>query len=155
MELDVWVAGRPRTKGSLRPVKAPGSGRVKMVEEVRQSSEWRRTIVNAAVLEISEPAAGGRRVLHGGWPMLGAVAVTLAFYFAPTAEALKTGLHFPITRYYGDVDKLTRNVLDALQDAHVYGDDAHVARLTTDKRWVPEDMINASEGVLIKVVEVR
>ena len=36
-------------------------------------------------------------------------------------------------RRTGDLDKLSRNVLDALQDARVYEDDVQVTRLWVDK----------------------
>jgi hypothetical protein len=48
----------------------------------------------------------------------------------------------------GDLDKLVRNVLDALTDAQVYRDDVQVVSVTADKLIASEQY---PQGVLVRV----
>lgn len=135
-QIDVWVAGRARTKGSLRPVHNLGTGQVRLIEEVRESGPWRRAISNAVVREIATPDAGkGRYRLREGFPWDGPVAVSVICELprenGDTADE-------PIDIRYGDSDKLLRNVLDALTDAKLYADDRQVIRVALEKRFVSE-----------------
>ena len=110
--LEVFVPGHPKTKGSLE--KQGG----RMVESVAGSKTWRRLVAQRA-----------RDVAGGAAPIVGPVAVRLAFYL----PVIDVWVGRP-----GDIDKLARNVLDALGstdpgDAAVYGDDAQVVRLIAEK----------------------
>jgi Holliday junction resolvase RusA-like endonuclease len=103
MTLRAWVPGPPKTKGSME---AQHGGR-RMVQSVEGSEEWALKITRAVQqLLATEPT-----------PYRGAVMVTLAFWL-PVADAAAGRC--------GDVDKLERNVLDALTEAGVYGDDVQV-----------------------------
>lgn len=133
-QIDVWVAGRARTKGSLRPVHNLGTGRVRLIEEVKESGPWRRAISNAVVREIAMPDAGkGRYRLREGFPWDGPVSVAVHCRFP--RENGDTADH-PIDIRYGDSDKLLRNVLDALTDAKLYADDRQVTMVSLRKAFV-------------------
>lgn len=125
--LEVFVPGHPKTKGSLE--KQGG----RMVESVAGSKTWRRLVAQRA-----------RDVAGGAAPIVGPVAVRLAFYL-PVA-CVWVGRP-------GDNDKLERNVLDALTDAQVYGDDVQVVRSIVEK-YSARSHDPASpfqQGVLIQV----
>ena len=119
-----FVPGRAKTKGSLdfQPgakcrccakceAYKPGG---RAVENVRGSKEWRQLVAYEA----------GRAMAGAGGPIEGAVIVVAVFYL-PVANVAAARV--------GDVDKLARNVLDALQDAGVYGDDSQVVQLWAAK----------------------
>lgn len=106
MTLRVWVPGLPKTKGSMESQERRGGGR-RMVQSVEGSDEWALKMTRAVQQLLAiEPT-----------PYRGAVMVTLAFWL-PVADAAAGRC--------GDVDKLERNVLDALTKAGVYGDDVQV-----------------------------
>lgn len=108
MTLRVWVPGLPKTKGSMESQERRGGGR-RMVQSVEGSDEW--------ALKITRAVDGAIRQVIAPVPYRGAVMVTLAFWL-PVADAAAGRC--------GDVDKLERNVLDALTRAGVYGDDVQV-----------------------------
>jgi len=91
------VYGVPAPKGSLKPI---GNGR--LVEQVKAAGPW-MTKVRAASLE----AAHQRGWQHDG----GGVLVAIEFV-VPRPKTVVRPL--PIKRSAGDVDKLSRAVLDAL-----------------------------------------
>ncbi len=119
--LAVHVPGRPRTKGSMRIV----NSRTKVLEEsVAGSVRWRQLVAYQV-----------ERERRSGWPYSGPVGVELSF-----------GLPVdPIEVQAGDIDKLTRNILDALSycsdrcsrpcrnHAGVYVDDVQVCSLVVTK----------------------
>lgn len=118
--LDAFVPGVPRPKGSLQPqqVRAGGqlTGRVRLVDSP-QSKLWRRTMA----LAFGRPGPRVFRAMQRPWD--GPVVVALYAAFAPCCkESIWDEPHV------GDLDKLLRNVYDALQDAQVYGNDRQVVR---------------------------
>lgn len=130
--LEVWVPGRPKTKGSMRVV----NGRKGVLtESVEGSKRWRELMryatVEAMKRDLVRVGGGASR-----WPLTGPVGVGLAFGM----PVLSTGGRA------GDLDKLARNVLDALTDAGVYGDDVQVAYLIASKEGPVEHA-----GVTIRV----
>jgi len=124
--LDVFVPGAPKTKGSMdfQPTGAlcrccsrckgrlPGG---RAVQNVKGSTEWAQLVAYAARADI------GRR---GGAAVAGEVTVALIFGL-PVASAIATRA--------GDLDKLERNILDALKTGGAYADDVQVVRLLSDK----------------------
>jgi Holliday junction resolvase RusA-like endonuclease len=122
MLVETWVPGWPKTKGSLT---FRGNGYVE--ENVAGSKEWRKMVAYAARqyywVAVNAP------------PHLGPVAVRCVFWL-PRPRRLTTEQLAEKGATYaraGDIDKLARNVLDALQDAGVYADDNQVVRLVCDK----------------------
>lgn len=108
------VPGKPLPKGSLKHV---GKGR--LVEQTKVKG-WMKEI-QAHILEVYPSTL----------PMFEApVRATLRFYF-PRPVAAKKRL-YPHLRSAGDLDKLTRAVLDALQPS-VLTDDSLVVALVAGK----------------------
>lgn len=109
------VSGDPKTKGSLRPI-----GRGKFVEQVDPLKIWRTRVGLAArkataECEIWEPI---------DYP----VAVDLLFKLEKPARS-----RFDIPATAGDIDKLQRNVFDALQDGKLLRNDARVVKVSAEK----------------------
>lgn len=133
MSLRVWVPGHPKTKGSMESQERRGGGR-RMVQSVEGSEQW------ALIVE---------RAVRSSWsyateptPYAGPVAVSLAFWL-PVADCA--------AGRPGDLDKLVRNVLDALTKAGVYGDDAQVTHMPEVGKY-PVGMGGVpTAGVMIEV----
>jgi Holliday junction resolvase RusA-like endonuclease len=86
------------------------------VENVAGSGRWRQLVAYACTQEM--------RSVTQAWPLDGPV-VAAGVFWLPVKDVTTKGC--------GDLDKLVRNVLDALQDAGVYGDDVQVTRVLFDK----------------------
>lgn len=127
MILSMFVAGRPITQGSLRPV--PGVGRMKGKTVLRPDTKggtlhaWREAIAWSA------------RAAMQTQPVTTPVAIALQFFIQPKQRA--------------DLDKLTRAVLDALSTI-VFRDDVQVEFLSATK----SDR-HAIAGVQIDAWEIR
>lgn len=131
-ERATFIPGHARPKGSLKPQETRGgggkrTGRVRLVENNPESSRWRRTIA--------------QHVAGLGWaPIDGPCVVESIFWFDPRSVGHPLAYldedDFPVHPHIGDLDKLTRNVLDALQDAKAYANDRQVVGFGgTTKRW--------------------
>jgi Holliday junction resolvase RusA-like endonuclease len=124
----LWVPGHPKTKGSMEQQR----GR-RMVQSVEGSEEWALIVERAARAKLAE-------VFHAV-PYVGPVAVRMAFWL-PVADCA--------AGRPGDLDKLIRNVLDALTKAGVYGDDAQVTHMPSVGKY-PVGMCGIpTAGVLIE-----
>lgn len=124
VDLDVWVAGRPRTKGNMAAGKYGG-----VHDTTVGLWEWVRAI-QAAILEhrCNPPAQG-------------AFAVDVTFYFKGAGR--RHHLKKP------DVDKLQRAVLDALT-GYIWKDDCMVVEVVARKAYSG----SAAEGMSLKVHEL-
>ena len=144
--LTFFAAGHPKTKGSLELMQAAG-GRTYARESVDPEGKWRTAVAVAAVESMTgkRPAVTSYRhltdELRPAAPIVDkdrAVAVSLLFWIPAPRGAVAT-VDGPVRHGTGDLDKLTRLVLDALQDAGVIEDDACVARVVAAKEWaLPE-----------------
>lgn len=105
--LSCWVPGRPKTKGSLTVV----NGSRGTVADTPASKRWRQLMAYAVAGMIKAPLEGP--------------VIVAAVFHLPVKDAAAGRV--------GDLDKLARNLLDALTDAGVYGDDVQVTRLIVDK----------------------
>jgi hypothetical protein len=144
--LDVWVPGAPKTKGSLDMVT-----RKYARENVDGSVQWRCLV--------AERARAWREAHGFTEPALLPVWVYASFWLPSPRGQLDTlaGTH----KNAGDVDKLARNVLDALSAprpndeprkyASVYVDDVQVQRLDVIKFATVD---NAPMGVHVRAWEV-
>lgn len=133
LPLVVWVPGRARTKGSLRPQGRTADGRVRLVEQVRLSGSWRATVVEVVLRHLGASFGPDGPVV--GWEAYaGPVSVQLAVRFPRPDSADRP---YPTARTDGDLDKLQRNVGDALQDARVILDDAQIVEWHAVKSWAP------------------
>lgn len=107
-------------------------------------NSWKRAISGEAGEAMAEIA-----------PTRDAVKVEISFYVArPAGHYGKRGLRptalaYPIKRSVGDVDKLTRAVLDALTGV-VFADDSQVVDLRVRKRYADERAVAAE----VKVDEI-
>lgn len=157
------IGGRPRTKGSMKPMcTRDAKHTVHLKEQVTDSPKWRRMVARG--LREAQIEQHGRLLKHGG-----PVEVRLVF-FMPREESVSGGpipshdTEWPIAITVGDIDKLTRNVLDAMLtpaagtsrgELPKYGallaDDSQVVLLSVGKFWVPE---GCDPGVQILVLHV-
>jgi Holliday junction resolvase RusA-like endonuclease len=140
--LDFFVPGAPKTKGSLTPRAAPcrctptcpGFSRQPQLRDSVGSSRWRKLVAYQAGVEM-------RRVAYA-WPLAGPVGLELTYYLPVADEAAL------IEQGSGDLDKLERNIYDALQDAGVYANDAQVVACGHQKRVAP----CGGPGVRVQVI---
>lgn len=126
--LSVFVPGIPRPKGSLDVITL-----THVREANRHSTPWLKSMRDAARRMIAEPL--GRPGLwryNEGYPCDDPVSVDAWFWFPRPARA---EFDVPATIRTGDLDKLYRNVLDALTQAKVYTDDARVVDLAGGARY--------------------
>jgi Holliday junction resolvase RusA-like endonuclease len=147
----------------MRPIANWATQKVRQVEEVADSKAWRAAVVNAMIPTIADQQVD-RWVLREGFPWGGPVAVSLGFVMPwEGASRQHPRAGWPTPRRYGDVDKLTRNVLDALGApkkkgdlcAGLYQDDSLVCRLDVTKRFVTKDVPEDEAGVLITAWELE
>lgn len=111
--LSCWVPGRPKTKGSLAVV----NGRQGVASDTPASKRWRQLMAYAVAGQIKAPIEGPVTVI--------------AVFHLPVRDVAAGRV--------GDLDKLARNLLDALTDAGVYGDDVQVTRLLASKAEADEE----------------
>ncbi len=155
--VETFVAGTAKTKGSME-VRNKATGAMK--ESVIGSSQWRALMAAAVRDDIARRGAGrvaaNLPVLPMPYPA--AVAVTLTFYLSPPAGWVARFLAafvWPIWERAGDLDKLVRNVLDALgsksknprMNSGAIVDDNLVCRIIAEKRTAE----GLRAGVAIKV----
>lgn len=144
-----FVPGHPRPKGSydgqaVRDGAGELTGRVRLVDPAH-SKRWQRLIT--------------KHVEGLAWaPIVEAPCeVDLTFWFAPASLGVNRKYleshPFPTHPHVGDLDKLVRGVLDALQAADVYGNDRQVARIVCDKVWAVREH-GQQPGVGIRVAEL-
>lgn len=126
-DLKIAVYGTPKPKGSLKHI-----GRGRLVEQVAGSKPWRIAVADAARVAMLPDDADATVPLP---PFEGPLRVEITSTVAKPKSAPKRRVTWPVTRSSGDVDKHARNVLDALADAEVYGDDSQVLEVTSRKTY--------------------
>lgn len=135
--ISIEIEGKPVTQGSKKAWYDQKTARVMMTEDRDvELTSWRREVSNAAK----------QGLYRGGinQPTTEPVAVSISFFFlrpinhygsGKNSQTLKPGApRYPHGRI-GDIDKLTRAILDSLTDARVWVDDAQVVSLKASKRW--------------------
>lgn len=140
----VW--GPPVPKGSMKCVGQ--RGRVKHVlleSDTIGSPKWRHKVAGQAARFIGEQADKYQ-----------AIQLELTYSIARPAGHYGTGRNsnqlradapkYPTARSGGDIDKLERNILDALQEAKVLVDDAQVIEVVHHKRYVVPERDRALYG---------
>lgn len=143
---EVWVPGRPRPKGSLR---CRGGASHSMEEDNPESKPWR--IKMAGALRADRDRRTHERSLGLTWH--GAVDVSVFAFFEPAGVAASS-LGAPLRPADGgDVDKIVRNVLDALQDGNdaspkVLADDSLVIGLYAEEIFTN---ITGEQGIWVRV----
>lgn len=119
----VTVYGQPAPKGSLKCIGR--GGHHQLVEDNARTKPWRE-LVKTAGLELAK---------HNGHRLEGALALMVTFTLERPASVTPAKRTWPHKRSKGsgDVDKLARTLLDGLEDANVFHDDAQVCSLLTVK----------------------
>lgn len=137
-ELVLTIGGTPAPKGSMKCIGGRGK-RHQLIEQVTRARPWMETIT--AALRRPDVRTWGQQA-DKGQPV--GVEVTFLFhrpmshYIAGDRTRLRTTAPaLPALRTVGDVDKLSRCVLDALQDgpSPILPDDSQVCELVARKRW--------------------
>lgn len=145
--LEVFVPVRPRPKGSWAPVTVQTAvgPRTRLVPDNRRSKPWARAVAYKARAKMIGPA----------WTSPVAIKITFLFrrpktHFTRKGSLTAAGrkLSFPVGhRNYPDLDKLERNVWDALTGI-VFVDDVQIVESRARKDWGQE------EGALIVVAQL-
>jgi hypothetical protein len=138
----LFVAGRPRTKGSLKPIHIRGGKgrpcRVSLTEDHELATPWKKTMIKAIRAHM---AASPRTFALVNIPV-----EVHAFYRFERTLAVADGVQlmnvipshntaWPASVDIGDEDKLRRNLLDALTQSGLLADDALVVGGANYKRW--------------------
>lgn len=129
-----FIPGVPKPQGSKTSGVNKRTGKTFVREDNAGTKPWRKVMVTALQDEHGKP-----------WHRFdSAVWVSLRFVFLRPQSHAPNSL--PTSRLLGDVDKLTRNVLDALTQAGVITDDKYVIELRS-----VEKVYGPNPGVHIKV----
>lgn len=110
-----------------------------MVEDHAHSEPWRKRIKAAIMTQCP------------GVVFAGPVSVGATFVFeklGPSAQVLSWPVVNAGVNASGDLDKLTRNLLDAMQDAGLIMDDCMVIELRVIKIWATE---HVKPGIVVAV----
>lgn len=158
-EVRIIITGAPAPKGSLRCIGGAG-GRHQLIEDNKRTKPWRDKIATEIrrAWPIDQHAAPGQPI--------GAEVTTT---HERPAGHLGTGRNsgvvkasyadvHPVTRSAGDVDKLARLILDAIQDTGVLPDDAQVVELIQRKAYArpqnPTGDVLPCPGVVIRLYPI-
>lgn len=123
----VTVYGDPATKGSMKCIGARGGVRHQLIEDDKGGTrkQWRAAVEQAAAAILR--ARGAR--------FDGPVGVHLRFRLSRPVSVTRPSPH---TRGTGDVDKLTRLVLDAITNAGLWVDDAQACKVVATKAYADD-----------------
>lgn len=148
---------KPTTKGSLDAQRMGKTNRVRMVENVDPEGVFRTAVANAAYTAatgILSQATNYRHVrAQTDYTFVGpgvCIETRMRFWLPRPA---KTSWWAPGQQRSGDVEKLVRNVHDALMDAGVLADDSQVTTLgRVAKRFAAPDVL-IEPGVEVWIYE--
>ena len=142
------VGGRPRTKGSLKVI-TPRGRRPILTEDHAYSKPWRKAIKVAIQQQIPD-------VLRADHVPIGKPIAVCAWFFFERLGPSARLLDFPVVNAgvnaNGDLDKLLRNLLDAMKDARLIADDSLIVDITAYKRWVDE---YSNSGIHVKIYDAE
>lgn len=145
--LEFHVDGIPKPKGSVSAL-APGIIR----QRVKGSKAWQRKVTQVARVVANQASFD---------PLTGPVGVTLIFRMPCPVRGVpkvrKATLDFYHAFKRPDLDKLIRNILDALEGV-AWDEDSRVARIHADKTYAtkPEgvDCDEGGPGVYVQVYDI-
>lgn len=161
-ELVITIPGHPAPKGSMKCVGARGKVKHTLVEDNKRSQPWRDTIA----LWVRRRWPSDQYAVKGQ-PLAAEVTFTLprpTYHYGTgrNAAVLKPAQvdAWPVGHSTGDVDKLLRLALDALQDTDVLPDDCAVVETTARKRFVHPSPLPGSDvltypGVVIRLYPMK
>lgn len=140
--LRTYVPGRPRTKGSLNAYCSKGpTHKLIWKEQVVEGPAWRKKV--AVQVQREARAAYGLAPLKLEIP----VELRVVYFFRREDEDMPT-LPRPTAITVGDLDKLDRNIGDALTSSGLIKDDKYIVRIMSEKRW------GAQAGAQIMLLQV-
>ena len=125
----IWITGNPKTKGSWIPVKTKTG--IKFRPATKGGSKWYKDAREAVTAQWRRPPIEE-----------GPVRCRLLFLLPRPKTVVRK---YPTSRYDGDIDKLTRAILDSMTGV-VYKDDSQVVSAPVDKRYA-----DAEAGVWVHV----
>ena len=139
----IWrlaVQGLPTPKGSMKCIGQRGPVKHVLVEDDTSGgrARWRETLT-----------AAGRDLAKRMDGPIGTHAAIGALFILPRPAAARNRL-LPNRKTTGDLDKLTRQLLDALTDAEVLADDSRVVGLLVFKVYETE---TRRPGAVVYVTE--
>jgi|WetSurSiteA1Bulk_404760.scaffolds.fasta_scaffold08316_2 hypothetical protein len=149
LPLSVWVAGRARTKGSMRVRGHRANGSAILAEQVAGSKPWREQVVETILRQGGAVfAPGGPSVPWVSWG--GPVAVRLLVWLPRPTSGIGATSTWPTRQCDGDSDKYQRNIGDALEDTRIIGNDAQIVHWEAWKMWA-DPAVGRQSGVQIDV----
>ena len=155
-ELVISIPGEPIPKGSLKCVGRDGHHQ--LIEDNKRTKDWRKTV-----------AFWVKRRWHASAPKGQPLGAEVTFTLARPKSHYGTGRNehllkatapaHPVSHSTGDVDKLLRLVLDAIQDTDVMPDDCAVVEATARKAYaldssVPWGDVLGYPGVVIRLYPI-
>lgn len=156
-ELVISIPGHPAPKGSMKCVGR--GGRHQLVEDNKRTKEWRTTIALWVKRRWPEDQHADPKQ-----PLGAEITFTLPrpkahYRTGANAHLLRDAApEHPVSHSAGDVDKLLRLALDALQDTDVLPDDCAVVEVTTRKSYPAHDEdaydVLTYPGVVIRLYPV-
>jgi hypothetical protein len=136
----VFVAGRARTKGSLKVIGYRPNGSAILSEQVAGSKAWRATLAHV-ILRSLGASIGPRGPVVDWEPWDGPVVVRMLTFLPRKSGRTEP---YPILRTDGDTDKYQRNTGDALQDTRLIVDDGQIVDWIASKRWAQDRQMPGS-----------
>lgn len=151
---EVWVPGHPRTKGSLA---AKGG----YATDTPESKRWRAFMAETVRQDMARRTLARHNEIIAPYPHTGPVAVWFAVWLPKRIVPMP--FETPIWSGAGDIDKLARNLLDALGSprredrrdaplcAGVYLDDNQVVKISGEKYTAHLANPGLTPGMVIQV----
>jgi Holliday junction resolvase RusA-like endonuclease len=127
--MQTWVPGRPRTKGSMNAYCSRGvTHKLIWKEQVAESKSWK--------LKVAAQVQRTALINYGPAPLKLEVPLELrlVYFFRREDEDMPTE-PYPTAMTVGDLDKLDRNIGDALTSSGLIKDDKYIVRIMSEKRW--------------------
>lgn len=161
----IVIPGDPAGKGSLRCVGKRGKVNHVLLEASEKSGPWRKKVADACSRYLMPTYAAAP-----GQPIAAELTFTLQRPQSHTGTGRNAGVLkasapvFPVGHNTGDLDKLVRLLLDALQDATVLPDDCAVVDIVTRKvftspagggPWYDANDVLEHPGVVIRLRPVE
>lgn len=138
-EIVATVVGHPKPKGSLKCIGARGRRGHVLIEDNAGTKPWRDEIARIARQASQRP--------EKRQPITVEITSTLTrpvSHYGTGRNASKvkrSAPEYPTAHGTGDVDKLARLVLDALQDVGILGDDTQVVEVTSRKTYPDHPLV--------------
>lgn len=138
--LSFRVYGTPAPQGSKNAGVSPKTGKTFVYEQnSKTQTQWRQDVVAAG--QVARQAENWQTAS-------GSTRVAIKFLMPRPASVKVSKRPYPCVK--PDIDKITRNTLDALKQAGIYTDDASVIDLQVAKRYATNDP-DGAPGALIRV----